>query len=52
MITLPRGVTRLTDMFIQPLTLGWHWEIGAPTTTEGGAWNIPATFPIRPIRLP
>ena len=34
------------------VTVRYQWEIGARTTTEGAAWNILATFPIRPIRLP
>ena len=27
-------------------------ELAARTTTEGAAWNIVATFPLKPIRLP
>lgn len=34
------------------VTVRYQWEIGARTTTEGAAWNILATFPIRPIRVP
>jgi hypothetical protein len=34
------------------VTVRYQWEIGARTTTEGAAWNILATFPIGPIRLP
>ncbi len=34
------------------VTVRYQWEVGARTTTEGAAWNIMATFPIRPIRLP
>lgn len=33
------------------VTVRYQWEVGARTTTEGGAWNILATFPVRPIRL-
>ena len=34
------------------VTVRYQWEIGARTTTDGAAWNIMATFPIPPIRLP
>jgi hypothetical protein len=34
------------------VTVRYQWELGARTTTEGAAWNILATFPFRPIRLP
>jgi hypothetical protein len=34
------------------VTVRYQWEIGARTTTEGAAWNILATFPVPPIRLP
>jgi hypothetical protein len=34
------------------VTVRYQWELAARTTTEGAAWNIMATFPIRPIRLP
>jgi hypothetical protein len=34
------------------VTVRYQWEIGARTTTEGAAWNILATFPIKPIRIP
>jgi len=34
------------------VTVRYHWELGARTTTEGGAWNVVATFPLKPIRLP
>ena len=34
------------------VTVRYQWEIGSRTTTEGAAWNILATFPIPPIRLP
>jgi hypothetical protein len=26
--------------------------LGARTTTEGGAWNVLATFPLKPIQIP
>jgi hypothetical protein len=34
------------------VTVRYQWELGARTTTEGAAWNILATFPLRPIKLP
>jgi hypothetical protein len=34
------------------VTVRYQWEIAARTTSEGAAWNILATFPLRPIRLP
>jgi hypothetical protein len=34
------------------VTVRYQWELGARTTTEGGAWNIMATFPLKPIPLP
>jgi hypothetical protein len=34
------------------VTVRYQWEIGAHTTTEGAAWNILATFPLSPIRIP
>jgi hypothetical protein len=34
------------------VTIRYQWEIGARTTTDGAAWNLLVTFPIRPIRVP
>jgi hypothetical protein len=34
------------------VTVRYQWELGARTTTEGAAWNIVATFPLKPIRIP
>ena len=34
------------------VTVRYQWELGARTATEGGAWNIMVTFPLKPIRLP
>ena len=34
------------------VTVRYQWELAAQTTTEGGAWNIMVTFPLKPIRLP
>jgi hypothetical protein len=34
------------------VTVRYQWELGARTTTEGGAWNILATFPLKPIPIP
>lgn len=47
--TLAIAVRRTIYAFV---TVRYQWELGARTTTEGAAWNILATFPIRPIRLP
>jgi hypothetical protein len=33
------------------VTVRYHWELDARTTTEGGAWNLMLTFPLKPIRL-
>lgn len=33
------------------VTVRYHWEMGARTSTEGGAFNILATFLLRPINL-
>jgi hypothetical protein len=34
------------------VTLRYQWELAARTQTEGAVWNILATFPLKPIRLP
>jgi hypothetical protein len=34
------------------VTVRYQWELAARSATEGAAWNILATFPIKPIRLP
>ena len=34
------------------VTVRYQWELAARTATEGAAWNIMATFPLKPIRLP
>jgi hypothetical protein len=33
------------------VTVRYQWEAGARTTTSGGAWNIMATFPLKPIKI-
>lgn len=48
-VTLAIAAQRTVYGFV---TVRYQWEVGARTTTEGGAWNILATFPLRPIRLP
>ena len=30
----------------------YEWETYARTTTQGGAWNISATFLLKPIKVP
>ena len=34
------------------VTVRYQWELDARTATQGAAWNILATFPLKPIRLP
>ena len=34
------------------VTVRYQWELGARTSTEGGVFNIMATFPLKPIRIP
>jgi hypothetical protein len=34
------------------VTVRYQWELAARTTTEGAAWNILLTFPLKPIKLP
>ena len=34
------------------VTVRYQWELGARTTTEGAAWNVRSTFPLKPIRIP
>ena len=34
------------------LTVRYQWELAARTATEGATWNILASFPLKPIRLP
>jgi len=48
-VTLAIAAQRTVYGFV---TVRYQWEVGARTTTEGAAWNIMATFPLRPIRLP
>jgi hypothetical protein len=48
-VTLAIAARRTIYGFV---TVRYQWELDARTTTEGGGWNILATFPIKPIRLP
>jgi len=32
------------------VTVRYQWELGARTTTEGGAWNVLATFLLKPLK--
>ena len=34
------------------VTVRYQWELAARTATEGAAWNILVTFPLKPIRIP
>jgi hypothetical protein len=33
------------------VTIRYHWELGAHTTTEGNALNVLAVFPLKPINV-
>jgi hypothetical protein len=33
------------------VTVRYQWELAARTATEGAAWNIMASFPLKPIRI-
>lgn len=48
-VTLAIAAKRTVYGFV---TVRYQWEMGAKTTTEGAAWNIMATFPLKPIHLP
>lgn len=48
-LTLAIAANRTVYGFV---TVRYQWEMGARTTTEGAAWNIMATFPLKPIHLP
>jgi hypothetical protein len=48
-VTLAIAVKRTVYGFV---TVRYQWEVGARTATEGAAWNILATLPLRPIHLP
>ncbi len=48
-VTLAIAANRTVYGFV---TVRYQWELAARTTTEGAAWNILATFPVKPIRLP
>ena len=45
--TLPLAAKRTLYGFV---TVRYQWELGARTTTEGGAWNVLATFLLKPIK--
>jgi hypothetical protein len=45
--TLPIAAKKTVYGFV---TVRYQWELGARTTTEGGAWNILATFLLKPIK--
>lgn len=48
-VTLAIATRRAVYGFV---TVRYHWELAARTTTEGAAWNVLATFPLKPIPLP
>lgn len=45
--TLPLAAKQTVYGFV---TVRYQWELGARTTTEGGAWNVMATFLLKPIK--
>ena len=48
-VTLAIAASKTVYGFV---TVRYQWELAARTTTQGAAWNILATFPLKPIRLP
>lgn len=48
-VTLALATKRAVYGFV---TVRYQWELAARTSTEGAAWNILVTFPLKPIRLP
>jgi hypothetical protein len=48
-VTLANVASRTVYGFV---TVRYQWELGARVAPEGGAWNILATFPLKPIKLP
>jgi hypothetical protein len=48
-LTLAIAANRTVYGFV---TVRYQWEMAARTTTEGAAWHILATFPLKPIHLP
>jgi hypothetical protein len=46
-VTLPLAAKQTLFGFV---TVRYQWELGARTTTEGDAWNVLATFPLKPIK--
>lgn len=48
-VTLPIALKKTVYGFV---TARYQWEMGARTTTEGGAWNVLATFLLDPIKVP
>jgi hypothetical protein len=47
-VTLPLATKRALYGFV---TARYQWEVGARTTTQGGAWNVMATFLLKPMPL-
>jgi hypothetical protein len=46
--TLPLAAKQTLFGFV---TVRYQWELGARTTTEGGAWNVLATFLLKPMKV-
>jgi hypothetical protein len=47
--TLAIAAKKIVYAFV---TVRYQWELGARTTTEGAAWNLLVTFPLKPIHVP
>ena len=48
-VTVPLAARQTVYGFV---TARYQWEMGARTTTEGGAWNVLVTLLTKPIRPP
>ena len=48
-VTVPLAASQTVYGFV---TARYQWEMGARTTTEGGAWNVLVTILTKPIRPP
>lgn len=48
-VTVPIALKKTVYGFV---TARYQWEMGARTTTEGGAWNVLATVLLKPLKAP
>jgi hypothetical protein len=46
-VTLPLAARQTLYGFV---TVRYQWELGARTATEGAAWNVMATFLMKPLK--